>query len=480
MRSVGARPSCLPASLLRSGPLPTQPLSCLAVDLHLLPISRRRVWRRVLRRCGEPVAVLPSCRPPASRIPAIRLSMLPALIALLLLGTPAFAQSTQLDVRQIDDVRQNATFRIGPLYATPRLELREIGFDSNVFNQPVDPIGDFTWTLVSGARLALPIRRRALVVGNVSADLVYYQQMASQRSVDPSTSLRVTGFLRRATLFAEGSYVSTSQRQNQEIDARAQRTEIAGQAGIDVRLTRTLAAGVFGRSARHEYAEAEFFRDVSLRQALAVDVRNVGATVNYALTPKTTLGGRVEFQRDSFPFTPLKDSRSARVVTTVEFNPRALVSGSASVGFRQVRFLNDLLPDYRVLVGAAALRYSLRSTTTFTLTLDRDLQYSYLETEPYFISNGIGASIRRQLFGSFDSTLGAQWFRYRYADSLLSRPPAAQPRVDVTHNYSADIGYRVGRSRIGVGLSYWTRDSNRVTEFAYSGLRVGASIIYGF
>src|SRR5438105_9501294 len=47
---------------------------------------------------------------------------------------PAAAAAQSAPPTPIDDVRQHARIHVGPLYATPALQLREVGIDSNVFN----------------------------------------------------------------------------------------------------------------------------------------------------------------------------------------------------------------------------------------------------------------------------------------------------------------------------------------------------------
>jgi hypothetical protein len=164
----------------------------------------------------------------------------------------------------------------------------------------------------------------------------------------------------------------------------------------------------------------------------------------------------------------------------VEFKPRALISGSAYVGFQRLRPLNGSVPEFRGVTAALSLRYSLRSATAFTVTLDRGVQNSYEEINPYFVSTAVGALVRRQLKGPFDTTVGAQRYYYAYRSLLTSLPNLEAPRVDLTYSYSADIGYRMGRKgRLGFGASYWTRDSNRQSAVAYQRFRIGSTFSYG-
>jgi hypothetical protein len=103
-------------------------------------------------------------------------------------GDGAGDRSAAIDggsTQSIDEIRQSDLLRFGPVYVKPAIRLKELGVDSNVFNQSVDEKSDFTFTVSPQADLALPIARLGLVRSTVGTDLVYFAQYASERSVDP-------------------------------------------------------------------------------------------------------------------------------------------------------------------------------------------------------------------------------------------------------------------------------------------------------
>jgi hypothetical protein len=132
------------------------------------------------------------------------------------------------------------------------------------------------------------------------------------------------------------------------------------------------------------------------------------------------------------------------------------------------------------------LSYTLLGATTFGVSYNRDVNYSFEPLEPYYVSNGVGASIRRALGSRFDVLVSADRYLYDYralrvatasADTFAPR----QPRHDVTWNYGGSVGYRLGRTgRIGFGASYYDRTSTTNVYRNYTGLRIGTTISYGF
>jgi putative beta-barrel porin BBP2 len=390
--------------------------------------------------------------------------------------SPVLAQATA-----IDDARKNARLRFRGVYLTPTLQLKEFGLDSNVFNIAGEQTPDFTVTLSPGTDVAVPFAHRALVTGHVDADLVYYQQYSDQRSINPDVSLRATLFVRRLSIFTGGNITNTRRRVNQEIDARARRIERGTETGFNLRLSAKVTAGLSGREDHVVYDAGQFFRGVGLRDALSHDSRTLAAHASYKATPKTTFVVRADGGRERLPFSPIKNADTFRITPGVEFQPRALIAGTAYVGIRRFDPLSPVVPQYRGAVASVSLSYSIVSATKFTVLLARDVEYSYQEIEPYYISTSFSLSVRRQLIGPFDTIVGFQRYHNDYQDLVTSPQHTEPPRIDETRNYTADVGYRIGRKgRLGVGASYWTRDSNRVQEVAYEGFRFGSTLSYGF
>ena len=378
------------------------------------------------------------------------------------------------------DPRSEAKVHLGPVYLTPALAVKEFGVDTNVFNND-RPQRDFTFTLAPHVDVWVPFARRGLLTTSVTTDLVYYQQYASERSIDPELKVRGDLFLNRITLFAEPSYLRSRQRLNYEVDARAQREERQLRAGGTVRVTPKLSVEIAGQQSTTEFGADETFNDVSLRETLNSTTSGVSATVRHKATPYTTLALRAHVATDRFEFTPLRDSDSMRIMPGVEFNPRALVSGTAYVGVRRFQPKSEALQPFSGVVMAASLSYTLLGSTRFLFTANRDVTYSYEPSQPYFVVDGYGMTVSRQLVGRTDITAGVDRHTYGYRDLLLPGAlPVDQGRVDVTRTWLTTFGYRVGRSmRVGVGGAYRERRSSSTLIHDYNGFRFISTIDYG-
>lgn len=401
------------------------------------------------------------------------------LFFIVLAAAPAGAQTNP-----IDQVRESYRSHAGPFYVNPGLILRDLGMDSNVFNQPAEPKSDFTFTLSPRADVAVPVAHRALFKVGVGVDLVYYQKYSSERSANPRFAPRAEVYLNKLSFFGEGSYLRSRQRPNYEIDARSLRTERWLGGGVGYQYSPKLALELSARRADLEYDPEEIYLNVPLYETLNRDSRMYAGVVRYALTPLTTLVLKGDTSQDRFPHSPVRDADTTRIMPGVEFGARALITGSAYVGVRQFRTKSDAVEDFDGLVASAALGYTLLGRTAFVVTADRDVTYSFERFQPYYVINSVAFTVRHRLAGKFDLTGGVGRHEYAYRDLVdIDAADSAIPesRVDLTRNVSLSVGYTLGPDvRIGFGTTYWWRESNSIRFRDYEAFRTGVSLNYGF
>ena len=395
------------------------------------------------------------------------------LVVTLAAAAPAVAQN--------EDPRAGSTARLGPFDVATSVAVKDFGVDTNVFNNAEEK-RDFTATVAPAVKLSLPFARRGSLTTSVGTDIVYYQKYASERSINPDARVRGEVILNRVKLFAEPSYLRTRQPMSIELDARAQREERSGQAGATIRVTRTVAVDLAGRASRVEFDADEVFAGTTLRETLNRESVTATAAIRHELTPMTTLVYAGERGRDFFRWSPVRDADTSRFTAGVEFNPRALINGSASVGLRRFEPKSALLPAFQGMVVRAALEYSISDSTRLGFAADRDVNYSFEPLQPYFVIQGYSVNAERRLVGRLDVGVGALRHQYRYQGLRMGDGPAEDAdRIDTVEILSASLGYRVARtSRIRFGVAYRNRESNNSRYRAYQGIRFSATTTYGF
>ncbi len=400
----------------------------------------------------------------------IRMFALVSLVAAALSVPTAAAQAAP-------DPRKDARVHVGPFYLTPTLALKDLGIDTNVFSSQTNPKRDFTFVVAPGTSLFVPMANRAVVKADLGVDFVYYKQYASERSIDPDVKLRADFLTPHLDLFVDDAFLSTRQRLNYEIDLRMRQQHNTYGGGFAIKFSPRTRMEFAARGGRHRFDGDASFNGTSLQQVLDHDTTSYSANLISQRTMKTKLTLLMEVAHDRFLHTAARNSDSVRVLPGVEFSPRALVTGRATLGFRRFQTLSPTVPDFSGVVTSVDLGYTLLGSTHIGVQADRDVAYSYDRSQSYYLVNGLGGSLRRQLFGRADAIVGGKRYRYDYRSTTAA---AVALPVETTTNLNFDLGYRMRNStRIGVAVSRWVRSSSLSTSRDYRGWRYGVSVTYG-
>ena len=397
-----------------------------------------------------------------------------ALVLLACAAAPASAQTS--DGPDPDQVR----VRLGPVLLNPRIALTNFGVDTNVFNQADDenPKKDVTATLAPMTDLWLRMGRSWLQ-STAKEDLVWYRDYASERSANTSLAAEWKLPLNRLSVKIGSSYLNTRERPGFEIDARSQRREYIGKGSIEVRALSKTFFGVRASRQRVDFDTVATFDSVNLRQALNRTVDTGAVSARHQLTPLTSLSVVVAREQARFAFSPLRDSDSTAVTGSVEFEPFALIKGTASVGYRSFHPLSSTLPEYDGPIASGDLSYTLLGTTRFGVQFVRDIQYSYFIDQPYYLLTGGSASVTQQIFGPLDVVARAGQQQLAYRDRI-GAATVGSDRIDYVRTYGGGVGYHIGPElRIGFNVDQARRTSD-VSRRRYDALRYGTSVTYGF
>jgi hypothetical protein len=383
-------------------------------------------------------------------------------------AAPARAQT------QAPEAIETMPIHFGALGLRPSISITNVGNDSNVFNDAEHPQEDFTATVVP--RLVARVRGGRMILSYGSAaDMVYFKKFTSERSVNASTDIRLDADLGRVQPYASIGWVATKERLNAEIDVRTPRSQRALAGGLRVLMASRTALLVSGRRFALDFDEGALFRGVDLSRTLNSHADSVDASLQLLLTPLTTFSMTTSLQRDRFEAAPERDSDTLRLLPALQFDPTTLIRGNVAVGYRRFRPLTPALPDYSGLLVQAALGYTMLARTKFDLDLARDVQYSFEDDEPYYLSTGGRLTVTHQLVGPLDLQAfgGGQTMAYRQSGT------PTDVRRDQVRSYGGGAGYRL-RNNMRLGVTWETnRRQSALNDRDYVRRRIYASLIYG-
>ena len=397
-------------------------------------------------------------------------------VALVALGaaTPVLGQTAAPD---------DARVLFESLAVSPGIRLTNVGWDDNILrvSNADSPTRDFTATVSPAlqAWLRLPATR---IRGRSEVDFVYFKELSQFRSLDADNSARVELLLGRLTPYVGGVWANTRHRRNFEIDVPIRRLESAWDAGIDVRLTGKTSIGLLTRRSLVDYKGDTVYLDTDLAQYLGARARANGVRVRYAATPFTTVGADVEQYRNRFATAAERNSNGVRVMSVIEFQPLARVSGRAEVGVIRRTFVDGTFPQFRGTAARVDLGYTLLERTRFTVGAQRDLSYSYRADQRDYLQTGVQFSVTHRLANAWDvrGTLSRIRMMYGLGDPAGAGTAAGESPVERVVGYDVDVGYRIGSTRMGFQVARQARTSDFAVWRGFRQTRISSSLTYGF
>lgn len=400
----------------------------------------------------------------------IRRAALPAFLCALSCAS-ARAQSLPPDPVTV------APLQAGPVSLNPRLEILNVGTDSNVFNEEEGAKEDFTATvrpsLDAGLRLG-----RARFTARSRVDLIYFHEFEDERSVNPSFEGRAELRLARFVPYVTVAGVVARERPNSEIDLRARRSARSFGAGGTLLLLSRTALVVDLQRHTVEYDPGQQFGGEDLARQLNSTRETMEGGIRLALTPLTTMSVTAGQESVRFDASPHRDARSVKVMNRFEFDPTAIITGSAAVGYRRFTPEAGVLRAYRGVVAQVDVRCTLRSRTRVDTRFARDVEYSFDEAQPYYVTTGGTFTVTQQIGGPFD--LQAVGGRERLRYQRLMDAPVGAGGIDTTSVIGGGVGYRLGdTARLGVNVDFTDRESHRPGH-SYERRRVFGSLTYRF
>ena len=399
--------------------------------------------------------------------------------ALLLLSSavPAAAQARGAPQRE-------GRFRIGPLRVTPRIELRNAGVDSNVFNTTVAAVPDTSVVLRTQLDGYMPVRSRLRLFGSGYTDFNYFRRETTERSTDFGGSGHAEMALGPFVVFGGGGGGQARQRVTIDIDERVLRQEKSAYAGAETRVGSRIVlwgqgSGVVSRYGRTFSSANDPF---GLARGLDRNTLTASTELRLRLSTLTELVGRGEAVEDRF----LKQrdagrvTRSYRVLGGFRFDPLALVSGTLLGGFREIpRSASGSVPPYRGPIFVADTSVPLFGRARLGITGQRDVVFAATGADARegrlrntYVSSRVSGLVELGLPLDLRLRAGAGLEEARY---ILPYTLGARTvrRADHLYSVNASLLRQIGDSLSVGGTATFTRRVSNFATSSYEGYRYG-------
>jgi hypothetical protein len=405
---------------------------------------------------------------PGSKIAAVGLAIF-ALSPLFLRGqtyeTFEARQTTILD---------QARWRIGPFRLLPAFQLRDVGYDDNVYylSRTEQPIGDFTATISPSLTAFLLYRHWIILSVHENPEYVFFFKQKSERSwnnnFSPEIRLRLPG---NFSLTGNYRFQKTRRRASSEFDVRANEKDRSYGGQLFYETPRRTAIGLSAQVLRISYEDVLF---PNQQQYLSVALNRKETSGNFEIYYRIfsesfffIRGGATQYKFDSLE-SQWRNSSSRQVYAGIRFPLLGRIRGTLALGYKGFTPTDRGKKPFSGLVGNSRLDYRA-GRFDFRVLYGRDCQFSYFLDYIYFLENVLGSGMSYYLTPflrlDYDFTYGQNG----YPEPVLVRQPGGEwtslLRRDRSNTHTVGAVVRVVRNTgIGIQYNYWQRTSNYSVE----------------
>jgi len=379
------------------------------------------------------------------------------------------------------DIRQDfplaGTMRLGPFRLRPYLQIRDTGYDDNVFLEDTARVSDFTSTVEPGLKLLTLFRDRVALALDERIDYVWFAQTISQNHFNNLAKLRTDLYLKRITLFAELDALSFRERPSTEIDFRIRRYENSFGTGIRYERPRSSLEARVGEDEFRYVSGTEAGQ--SIPDFLNRRERRLTVTGRKKILPKTTFlleweGREIAFDESGrLAGDQVKDSAARRISGGFECDPSAFLHGTVKVGIESLRPDAPAREGFRGAVGDGTLLYRITGVTNLEVRGRRGTGFTIAQNNVFYVDTTYGATLTQFLSERVAAEAGTDRERVEYPEETqLCNLQAGSCgaggaglvsgiRTDDLRSYFVGGSYRFNnQTRVGLRLGIWERDSS--------------------
>lgn len=408
------------------------------------------------------------------------------------MGSVSVIGQSYLSFRNETDsiIENKSRFRFGPFRLYPTIRLSDFGYDGNVFRQQDDlnPITDFTVTLSPNLDVNVLYRDWIILSLSESPEYVHYFKVSRERAWNNSLSSRVKMLIFQRIVL-EGAYSNRKRRRRStsEFDIRANEKSEEYSARLFYESPRLSMLGLSYSVQKISWEDVDLsYENISLSNSLDRTEQNVAFEFYYKLFSEADLFLNFGFSRYLFSAAEAdwRNSMAYEFDAGLRFPLVGQMRGTIHVGYKELLPNQKDLSGFMGMIGGSTLDWRV-GRFAFGLGYSRDSRFSYSKSNVFFVTDqyrpGVSYYASRTLKFSYSFRYGKN--RYMEPDLIVLENGTVDliKRRDVYKTHTLGLAVRViGRTGIGLSLSWWQVDSNFYLRGARSQFFVGVSLTQDF
>lgn len=355
-----------------------------------------------------------------------------------------------------DDLRK-AHFHHGAFYLLNTIQLSDIGYDSSFYVPTADRQSGFHFGIQAPTRLYFVPRKKTIYSLDVTPEWSFFNR-GSRRPVF-GYRVRADAQYLLNHLYLDFYTLSGNQLRADVSEIARLLTEKAVSSGVSGELkyssrTRVMFNAATGKSS-HPLNAIQPDAPVEL---LDRSEHNYRMSVNHKTFPLTSLFLSSEYSDYSFPRAVFKNARRSYAgVGFVNDSGRAVTR--FEVGAGKLDFFRPGQHDFQGVLGNLSSSKKFGRSTTGSLGVSRDLDFSIFAFNDYYIADRFNAGLAWDATRRLQLTARAALGRDLY-DTPVSGPHGFLKRRDVFTFPSIGFTYGLARLRGGFDIGYVRRTSN--------------------
>lgn len=360
---------------------------------------------------------------------------------------------------EMNAIRERSRFQLGPVRFFPSFQLKNTGYDDNVYYQTKEagPVSDFTTTVSPEVKAYVLFRNYLILSLRENPEIIYYHQEKSQRYFTNSYAPGFKFLIRRFVLSGDYHYNKRRRRYSREVDRPTTDLTKGYNWGVFYETPRKTSFGFTGTVDTFEYKDIrEPGYEVLLSRSLNREEKSGRLELYYRVFSDSFLFAGTGYTEYDFkdPKSAWRNSYSYQFYIGLQFPQTGRLRGAFSLGYKEFFSISDDSKAFAGMVGDGNLELRL-GRFGFRVRYSRDNRFSHWADVLHFIDNSLeaGASFYITQFVRLD--YGFSWSRSTYPEpfsaGLLQGAGDAVNRRDTYRTHSAGLVFRIYKYT-GVGL----------------------------
>ncbi len=323
---------------------------------------------------------------------AAALFMMPGLLAGQAPTGEEISERSLLPRAEIEQAMANSRYRLGPVYLSPEIAIREATYDSNIYGTIENPLGDFRTTVAAGFGLVLPVGNNVFFRANAFPEYTWYEKLVQKRFFGGKYGGSVRVFANRLTLEGSGDYSKTDVLYSSEVQAHVIEEVDTARLGAELMVLSRLFVYGEGKLERFGYSGPGTEIGTLFASRTNRTAKSVRGEIRLRWNENVRIAAGYEETRAEFVSLPEQYDNVTRVVVGTVYYDRGKLFVKASGGYTEERPIHGstILP-FSGMTGSGSVSYTLLRPLDLQAFAGRNLNYGLSST--YYISERYGAGL---------------------------------------------------------------------------------------